>query len=37
MRGYGKKRELSRKINSCQTETLDENSQFVSNTVWPDR
>jgi hypothetical protein len=36
-RGYEKKRELSRKINSSETETLDQNSQFVSNTVWPDR
>jgi hypothetical protein len=36
-RGYEKKREPSRKINSSETETLDLNSQFVSNTVWPDR
>jgi hypothetical protein len=26
-----------RKVNSRETETLGENSQFVSNTVWPDR
>jgi hypothetical protein len=36
-RGYEKKRELSRKINSREIETLGENSHFVSNTVSRDR